>query len=728
MSRYCTPFAACVAINALMVSTSVQAQPVTTHQSRPEAQEGRSDRESAHGSPHENALEHDIVVVGHPPTDFGLLAATASLGGDALAERTRAQIGDILNSLPGVSSTSFAPGASRPVLRGLSGDRVSVLTDGIGSLDASNVSVDHAVVFDALTVDHIDVYHGPSILLFGGNAIGGAVNALDKRIPRHVPEAVTGSVVGTYGTAARERALGGGVEIPLGDRFVAHVDGSWRESDDLRVGGNIYSSSLRDEMLEVASELRAEGELAEAAELESEALRTGRIAGSATRTSTMGAGIAFIDERGSLGVSYQRFDTRYGVPSRPLTDHHHHEEVEDGEHHGHEHGEAPVSIDLVQDRFDLRGELKLGGLIESLQIRGAYADYRHVEYEGDETGTIFDGEGIEARADLIQTSRNSWRGRSGFQYLSRELAVTGPEAVVPDYEIGRLGLFTLQSLELGGGLSVEASGRYDRSHIRSQGADYERSFDLWSGAVGAAWKSPSGYNVGANFVHGARAPSPEELLSDGIHIATQAYELGERTLGVEKSNGIEAYVRYDSPRFAFSLTGYYTDFDSYIVPLATGESRHGQPAYRYAGVDAVFKGFEATGRITAANWSDGSLAFDAGADYTHARIRDLGPVPRIPPLRIRGGSELRFGALRLRGEVEWNAAQERVGAHENATDAFTLVNLGADWHPMGEEGPITLMLTANNLFDVVGRRAASFTRDFAPIPGRDVRITTKFTF
>ncbi len=726
MIRSRNQLAAFVAINTLMTSTSVQAQSTPAEAPPSGASETKPGREPAHGSPHENPLAHDIVVVGHPPTDFGLLAATASLGGDALVERTRGQIGDILNSLPGVSSTSFSPGASRPVLRGLSGDRVSVLTDGIGSLDASNVSVDHAVVFDPLTVDHIDVYHGPSVLLFGGNAIGGAVNALDKRIPRQVPETVTGTAVGTYGTAARERALGGAVDIPLDDRFVAHLDGSWRESDDLRTGGHVYSKALRAKMISSASELREEGELAEAAELESEAGRSGKVPGSATRTSTIGAGIAFIDNGGNLGISYQRYDTRYGVPSRPATEHHH--EEHEGDHHGHEHGEGPVSIDLVQNRFDLRGELKLGGFIDSLQLRGAYADYRHVEYEGDETGTVFEGDGIEARADLIQANRAGWRGRSGFQYLSRELTVTGPEAVVPDYGIERLGLFTLQSHDLGGGLNLEASGRYDRARVRSQGAAYRRSFDLWSGAVGAAWRSPDGLNIGANFVHGARAPSPEELLSDGIHVATQAYELGDRTLGIEQSNGVEAYVRFDSPAFDFSLTGYYTDFGNYIAPLATGEMREGQPVYRYTGVEAVFKGFEASGSLRAATWDDGSLSFDAGADYTHARIRDVRPVPRIPPLRMRGGSEVRFGALRLRGEVEWNASQKRVGTFEDPTDSFTLVNLSADWHPLGEEGPVTLMLAANNVFDVVGRRATSFTRDFVPIPGRDVRITTKFTF
>ncbi|MFT4057509.1 MAG: TonB-dependent receptor, partial [Novosphingobium sp.] len=606
-----------------------------------------------------------------------------------------------------------------------SGDLVSVLTDGIGSLDASNVSVDHAVVFDPLTVDHIDVFHGPSVLLYGGNAIGGAVNAIDKRIPRQVPERITATGIGSYATAADERALSGAIDAPLGDRFVAHVDASWRKADDLRVGGNVYSPALRHDMLHAAEHLREDGEEAEAVELETEAGRRNRLANSAARTTTVGAGLAFIDAGGSLGISYQHYDSKYGVPSRPATGHGHGEE-EEGEEHAHEHGD--VTIGLKQDRFDLRGEVKLSGLFDSVQVRGAYADYEHTEFEGDEVGTVFEGEGLETRLDLVQADNGGWRGRSGVQYLWRSLTVTGPEAVVPDYEIDRIGVFTLQSFDLGAGFTIDASGRYDSSHVRSRGTAFDKSFDLWSGAVGASWKSGTGFSLGANFIHGERTPSPEELLSDGIHIATQSYEVGDANLRKEKSNGLEAYLRYASSKVDFALTGYVTDFDNYIAPLATGAEQEEQPVYQYTGVEARFHGFEASGSFQAVAWDEGELRFDGAADYTRAQIKGYGPVPRIPPLRLRGGSAVTFGAVRVRGEVEWNAKQDRVGDYENPTDAFTLVNLSADWHPLGDKGPVTLMLSANNLFDVSGRRSTSFTSDFVPIAGRDVRVTAMFTY
>lgn len=674
---------------------------------------------------HTTGDQEEIVVTAHPPVDFGLLAGTTTLEGDALIAGTRGQIGETLAKLPGVSASSFAPGASRPVLRGFDGGRIRVLVDGIGSIDASNISADHAVVLDPLAVDHIDIFHGPAVLLFGGEAIGGAVNAVDKRIPRKVPEAITGTLTGGYATAADERAIAGAIDLPLGSRFVAHVDANWRKSDDLRVGGFVNSPALRGELLGEAAELRAAGEVEEAEEFEELAGLSGRLANSAARSYTLGAGLAFIDTGGNLGLSVQRFDTRYGVPLRPGASHDHGGEAEDEA--GEEHGEL-VSIDLVQTRVDLRGAVELAGPFENLQFRGAYGDYRHVELEGDEIGTRFAGKGLEFRADLVQAERNGWRGRSGVQYFSRRMTIVGAEAFVPSNEISRIGVFTLQSLELGGGLEIEAAARYERAKVETIAPGYERSFDLWSGAAGLSYVPADGWKLGVNYVRGARAPSPEELLSDGLHVATQSYERGNVGFTAEKSDGFEAYLRYQGERAEFSVTGFLVSFDDFIAALPTGEDVEGFPVFAYSQLPARYKGFEASGSVQALRWASGALRLDASADFTRAQIKGVGPAPRIPPLRLRGGAELRQGAVRLRGEIEWNDRQDRVAAFENPVRGFTQVNLSADWHPGGDDGPVTVILAADNIFDTVGRRAASFTREFVPLPGRDIRLTARLTF
>lgn len=672
------------------------------------------------GNPHAEAHAEDaaIVVAGHPPIDFNLLSSTSTIEGDKLTVNLRGQLGETLASLPGVSATSFSPGASRPVLRGFDGDRIRVLTDGIGAIDASSVSADHAVVFDALTVDHIDVLHGPAVLLFGGQAIGGAVNALDKRIPRSVPDSVSLDAIASYGSAANERAASGAAQFRLGDRWAASVDAAWRKSDDLKVPGFINAPSLRADLLGEAAEYRAAGELGEAEEYTELANLTGKVPNTAARSTTFGAGLAFIDAGGNLGISFQRQDMRYGLPTRPGA----------GHHEGEDHGEAPVSIDLGQTRVDLRGAVELGeGLFDSLQIRGAFGDYQHIEFEGDAVGTTFTGRGVEARADLVQHNRNGWRGRSGVQYFTRNLSIVGAEAFAPSNEVSRFGVFTLQSFRYGP-FELEGAGRYERASVRAGSVGFDRSYDLWSGAAGASWRFADGWKLGASYIRGARAPAPEELLSDGLHVATQAYELGDASFRQETSNGGEAFLRYDGERFNLAVTGYITDFDSFIAALPTGAEEDGFPVFQYRQGPARFQGFEASASARVADWQDGGLTLDAQADYTHAELDGIGPVPRIPPLRLRGGAEAELGTLHLRGEVEWNDRQGRVAGFETPVAGFTLVNLSAVWHPLGDEGPLTLTLAGNNLFNVSARRAASFTRDFVPLAGRDIRLSAKLSF
>ncbi len=682
---------------ALLPLTAAQAQTVP-----------QSHDDEEHGDQH-NGDDGQIVIVGHPPVDFNMLQSTLTVGGDELIASTRGQIGDTLAKLPGVSTTGFAPGASRPVLRGFDGDRIRVLTDGIGTIDASNVSADHAVVFDTLTVDHIDVLHGPAVLLFGGQTIGGAINALDKRIPRGIPARPEATVIAGYGSAANERSVAGAVNVALAPRLALHLDASWRKSDDVRTGGFVNSSELRADLLSEAAVERGAGRAANAIELTALAGLTGDIPNSSARSTTLGAGIAYIDAGGDLGISVQRQNMLYGVPSRPGL------------------GSEEVAIDLSQTRVDLRSTLQLGGLFDSLQVRGAFGEYSHVELEDGDVGTSFAGNGLEFRADLVQNQRGGWRGRSGVQYFTRKLTIVGAEAFTPDNNVSRFGAFTLQALKFGP-FELEAAGRFERARISTPSAGFDRSFDLWSGAAGFSFAPADGFKLGVSYIRGARAPAPEELLSDGPHIATQAYELGDPNFVAERSNGLEVYARYTGDRAEFSITGYRTSFDNFIAALPTGAEEDDLPVFAYFQGPATFKGFEASASVKAAVWNGGSLSFGAGADYTEAELDGIGPVPRIPALRLQGGFEVEHKAVRFRAEVEWNDAQDRVAAFENPVAGYTMVNLSADWHPFGEAGPLTLLFSANNLFDVEARRATSFTRDFVPLAGRDLRITAKLSF
>ncbi len=677
-----------------------------------------------------------IVVTAPFLANLNILAGTSAISGDTLTREIQPQIGDALTKLPGVSATSFTPGASRPILRGFQGERVRVLTDGIGAIDVSNTSADHAVTIEPLTLDRIEVLRGPAVLLFGGQAVGGAVNAIDKRIPRAVPdEAFHLDAIANYASATDQYGGAASLDIPLADRLVIHFDGSYRKSDDLEVSGFVLSPQLRAEQLEIAAEEREEGHLDEAEEAEELANLRGRIPNTATKTYSLGTGIAFIDDGGSIGIAASYYNSDYGVPARPGAEHAHGEE-EGEEHEGeeeHEEGEegheeeGPVTIGLEQFKVDLRAEALLPGFFEKLRVRAAYADFSQTEFEGDEVGTVFENQGIEGRVELVQRNNDGWRGATGVQYVFRDFSAIGAEAFVPPNITNQFGVFTLQEYS-SGGWDFEAAARYDHSAVNARTLGISRDFNSFSAALGAGYTTANDLKIGINLSRSERAPAAEELLSNGPHVATQAFEIGNPDFTTEKSIGGEFYVRYDSPDIQLSATAFVNDFDDFIIDIPTGGEEDGLPVFQYIQNDATYYGFEFEGSAKLAEAGGFRFVADTVVDYVHAKLDGLGPVPRIPPLRVLGGLEAQSSGLTLRGEVEWFADQNRNASFETETEGFTLVNASASWKPFGKGGGLTLIASANNIFDVAGRRAASFTKDFAPLSGRDFRMSAKVSF
>lgn len=710
----------------LLSTTTLAAQPAETP-AEPSPPPSQQDPQPPSAHSVHGGHQDEIVVTGRYVRELDLLAGKSVLEGEQLQRDVRGQIGDSLTKLPGVSATSFSPGASRPVLRGFQGERIRVLTDGIGSIDVSNTSADHAVTIDPLTAERIEVLRGPAVLLFGGQAIGGAVNVIDRRIPHVVPEeGYHVDVIGALGSAADERSIGGAADVALGaSGLVLHVDGTIRNTDDLRAGGYVLSPELRAEQLEIAEEEFEEGHVEEAEEaLELAGLR-GEIPNSATEQKSGGIGLALIRDRFSIGGSISLFDSNYGVPSRPGAEHHHEEGEEPEEE---EHGDVPVSIDLRQWRGDLRAEYELEqGFLDRVRLRIGAADYKHTEFEGDEVGTVFKSEGLEGRLELVQRDRDGWRGASGAQYFRRDFEAVGAEAFLPPNETSQLGLFTLQEFAIGK-VGVEASARYEHSDVSSNDLGIERKFNAFSAALGASYDLAPLTKIGFNLSRTERAPSAEELFSNGPHIATQAFEIGDPNLNKERSVGAEAYFRVDRSNVALSLTAFANWFDDFIFETATGEEEVELPVFRYFQQDATYYGFEAEASATLFQAGGFKFVGDVVADYVRATVKGTGPVPRIPPLRLLGGIEAQSDRWDGRVEVEWTDDQDRVAAFENPTDGHTLVNASVAWRPWGKARETAIVLSANNIFDVEARRHASFTKDYVPMAGRDIRLSARFSF
>ena len=668
-----------------------------------------------------------IVTAALPQSERDVLQGTTVLSGEQLTRELRPTIGETLARQPGVSATSFGPSASRPILRGFQGDRIRVLTDGIGSIDVSNTSVDHAVIIDPLLAERVEVLRGPSALLFGSSAVGGVVNVIDTRIPRTVPQdGYRLNGVATYGSAATERSGGAAGDVAVTKNIVLHADGSYLKSNDLRTGrGDILSPAARAAAL---SQVGLAQDTDEPIDFAASAALRNRLPNSASETWTAGAGASIITDTGNLGVSYRHYDSLDGVPIRYAT------QV------GQEQ-EAP-RLSVVQNRVDLRGEVQTGGgFLDRIRIRAGQANYRHFELEEDgSVGTAFYNKGLEGRLELVQANRGGWQGASGVQYFNRIFNVVGDEAFLPKNETNQTGFFTLQQYANGpfraeGGLRYEVTdvaGRVPAGTDRFFGGT--RHFEAVSGSIGASYAVADGIRLGLNGSRTERAPSAEELLANGPHAGTQAYELGNPNFGLEKSWGLEATLHAHGDGFSFDASAYYNWFTNYIsenrvdpsVCLARTDELDGLPCFQYQQGDARYYGFEADASVRLARIGSYTINADLLGDYVHANIVDVGPVPRIPPARVLGGLEAQGDRLGGRIEAEHVFAQDRLAAFETRTPGYTMVNASASIRPFGADSRTSLLVSANNIFDVIARRHSSFLKDFAPLAGRDIRVTLRF--
>ncbi|HYI38723.1 MAG TPA: TonB-dependent receptor [Allosphingosinicella sp.] len=664
----------------------------------------------APADPHADHTQ-DIIITGFARNREDVLSGTSIVSGAELARELRPTIGETLARQPGVSATSFGPNASRPVLRGFQGERVRVLTDGIGSLDASNTSVDHAVAVNPLTADRIEVLRGPAALLFGSAAIGGVVNVVDSRIPRRVPdEGVHAASILTYGSAADERSVNATADVPIAGKWVIHADANYSRSGDLRIGGFVLSR-----------ELRAQAAASEDREIRSLADLKGRLPNTAAETSDFALGVAYVDGESNFGVSVNRYDSLYGVPVRFSLD------------PGAE-GEAP-RIEIRQNRADARAEIDAGsGFVDSVRFRAGYSDYRHDELEETgEIGTTFLTKGAEGRLEIVQAKRGGWGGGFGAQYFRRHLDVAGEEKFLPESRTSQFGIFALQNYETGP-LRAEAGARYERQSVSAR-ADSDlgnpamkRSFDAFSGSLGASYALAKGVRFGLNGSHSQRAPSAEELFADGPHAGTQSFEIGDPGLGKEKSWGLEATFSAEGDGYSLSASAFKSWFDDYIFERRTGAIEDDLPVFRIGQADAHYSGVEIEGSARLGRTGGVTFVADAVADYVRATIRGGGPAPRIPPVRLMGGLEAQSDRVQGRIEMERTAGQDRLANLETPTRGFTLVNASVQFRPLRNNRNTSVTLAANNIFDVDARRHASFLKDVAPLAGRDIRLTARLNF
>ena len=632
-------------------------------------------------------------------TLFNSAQSVSVMSGIDIDEKARNSLGDTLAAEPGITSSSFGPGAGRPVIRGIGGDRIRILENGVGTLDISSASPDHAVTVESTLVDRIEVVRGPASLLYGTSAVGGVVNVFDNRIAEKMidkPIAGTAEIRGESVDRTRAGVLS--LDAPAGP-LVFHFDGFTRRSDDYDIPGFARTEQQRRDN-----------------EIEYPEPR-GEVPFSSTESDNITLGTSYIFEKGALGSGFlgaavSEYNTTYGVPN----------------------GEPDISVDAKRRRVDVRGGLKeTEGFIESATTRIGIVDYDHTEYEGVEAGTVFRQNGFDGRIDVTHKEIASVRGAWGVQLQDSSFEAIGEEAFQPPTDTTTYSIFGLEELLVRDDLTFQLGGRYDWNSARTDGfeAGTDDNFDValntFNQSGGAVWDFVPDYALALSVAHTERAPTGQELFADGPHVATGAFEIGDAELGIERSLGTDLTLRKKEGTVRGFVGAFYNRFWDYISLNPTGEEEDDLPVYAFQAVDADFFGFESQVALFLVDRPGEEFSFDIQPDYVWAQDRDNDDsLPRITPFRLKlGTTYYNKDLLRARLEVQQVFAQNRTAEYETSTDGYTMVNLFLS-KEIGEN--LEIFVRGTNLLSEKARNHVSFIKDVAPLPGASAMAGVRVRF
>ena len=665
-----------------------------------------------------------VVVTGNPLGSrlFELSTPVSVLSGQNLLLQAQSTLGESLARLPGLSSSYFGPNASRPVIRGLDADRVKIMQDGVTMSDLSALSPDHATTVDPLVVEGIEVVRGAATLLYGGSAIGGAVNVIDNRIPESAINGVGGRFQLKAGSVDDERS--GALVLEGGDgKFAFHVDVNSRRNQDLSIPG--FAHSDRQRLLDDPAQAQAQGTLPNS---------QGKASGGA-------AGVSLTFDKGYIGLSHSSLDALYGTVAEP-----------------------DVTIDMKSTSWNLAGELRSDiDPFENIKLKHSTTDYKHSELEAGAVGTSFTSKGSETRIDALHRKLGIFRGAVGVQFSDNEVSAIGAEALLPKVNTDAKAVFFFEQAEFGK-LALNLGGRVDQTRLKSAGGGpldplsllprfdpaQERKFSTRSAALGGVYKLDAQFALAANLAHTERALSYTELFANGPHVATGQYEVGDARLDKERSNGLDMQIRWKDGANSASFGAFYSRFGNYLIASNSGNLRGADgelnpldldddgvadgsgegllPEATFGAVRARHRGFEAEAKIRLIDAAS-RLDLNLRGDYVRADNSDTGePLPRIVPLRLGAGLELTLGMINARLDAHHAFKQNRVSANELPTNAYTLVDVSLIYNFGSANFRLEAFGKINNLFDAEARTHSSVLKDIAPLPGRGVVVGLRGRF
>lgn len=619
--------------------------------------------------------EVTITATGTEQAVSSSIQSVEVIGSLDLAKKSPVSLGESLDGELGVSKRSFGPGTARPVIRGFDGDRVLVLQDGnrVGGLGFE--SGDHAEPVNVLTVERIEVVKGPATLLYGSNAIGGVVNAITGHDSAH--KGINGYVTAVGSTNGGQAAASAGIEYGT-EKWLLWGNGGGQRSGD-------YSTPL------------------------------GSIRNSFSREQNISAGFGYYPSRGFFSFNYTFNKRRYGIPVDAL--------AVDPE---------VVFLNPRRHGIEFKGGFKeSSSFIEAGTFSVQHTDYAHSEIDSftNEVGTAFTNKTTIVQGVFDQKKRNKLSGRFGFWGSHRNFAASGDEALAPPTKHNAFAVFALETLDFERA-SVQFGGRlennrYTPAETAQHGLLPNRSFTGFSGAIGLRVPTWTGGSFVANYSHSYRAPSLEELYNNGPHPGNLAFEIGDSTLNRELGDGFDFGLRHSSNCLRFEANGFYYHIRDFVFLAPTGAVEDDLIVAEYRQGTTRYTGFEA--RLDAQLHS--ALWLNLGADYVNAELTSSGmPLPRIPPLRLRTGLEIRYKGLLLNPEVVMARDQNRLFTTETRTAGYATFGLSGSYLIARQHAAHIISFNAFNLGNRLYRNHLSFIKEFAPEMGRGLRITYALRF
>jgi len=649
-------------------------------------------------APLEPVAAEDVSPAGEP------LLTTADF-----AAHTSAQLGNALADKPGIAASAFAPGASRPILRGLSGFRVGISENGLASGDVSALSDDHAVAIDPNAARRVEVLRGPASLWYGPAAIGGIVNASNTRIPEAPPP--HGVMAEAQGNLSRgDSGRNGSAILEAGaGTFVVHADAFQRVREDYRIPG-------------------------------------GRQANTGLESEGYALGGSYLFKEGFIGLAVASFDSSYFIPGKEAAAEKNH-------------------IDLVESKWMSKGEWRLDTMgVQAIRFAFGATDYRHDEVDGLGSAAVIGSTflnkqyqaRIEAQLQPIETGFGALRSAVGSQWSERRLSAAGEEGVLlPPALTQSLAVFLLEDLRLSERLRLEGAVRLEANSVEGTASRFSasvlpppddpiarasgRHFLPLSASVGVLYELPLGFVARLIGQHVERAPDATELFYRGPHDATQTFEIGTPGLLVEAANTIELGFKRAKGDFRFDVSAYHTDFKNFIFKRFTGAKCDDDFAscglggtgtldqIIFAQGNATFIGAELRAEQDIGGIWQGVWGIDGQYDFVRATFGDGSFVPKMPPHRLGGGLYYRDANWSARLNLLHAFAQQEYAAFDTPTPAYNLLNAELSYTvkltQQGEVVPeMTIGLRGENLLNDDIRYSTSFKKDEVLQPGTSLSL------